>query len=310
MMVAGDISAFKKEFGNKGIYLSAYWYDSTDVKTANLYGHFYLDFDSEADFEKARNDALDAVHYLTRPFFCNIPMALIRIFFSGQKGIHLVIPAVVFGVEPSPNLNHHYKSMAERIGMNIKNGTLDFKVYDRRRLFRVTNSIHQKTGLHKIPLSVEELRTLPFEDIKEKAKQPVAPKWTQAYEVTRARSMYLDCIEQWKLRYEKKFSRDRTATKVLDFTPSCVQELIDAGPQKGQRNNTAAALVSFQKRKGLSEQEVWDFLIQWNRESMNERELRNVMQSVYQGDYEYGCSTLENLATCEGSSCKLWRERE
>lgn len=307
MMGANQIPAFKERFNNTGIYLSAYWYESEQVDTSSLYGHFYLDFDSEEDFEKARRDACDAVHYLTRPFLHNIPERFIRAFFSGQKGIHLVIPAEVFGVQPSMELNHYYKRMAEKIGENIKNGTIDYKVYDRRRLFRVVNSVHHKTGLYKIPLSIEELKTATYDEIIELAKTPRSPSWAQGHEIVKARKFFEECIEEWKRRYEKSFNRDRKEAKPLDFIPACIQELIDAGPQKGKRNNTAAALVSFWKRQGDSEQETWDNLVNWNNGSMSESELKNVTQSVYRRDYEYGCSTLEELATCVEHECPLWK---
>jgi hypothetical protein len=308
MMVANQIDAFRTEFGNKGIYLSAYWYDNEDVKEANLYGNFYLDFDDENDFERARQDAKDAVHYLTFRAFSNIPERFIRVFFSGKKGIHVVIPAIVFGVEPDKHLNEYYKAMANKINLHTKNDTLDFKVYDRRRLFRVPNSIHQSTGYYKVPLTIDELKTATYEEIIIKAQAPAMPTWEAAHEVTRARAEYLDAIEKWKIRFDKRFNSDRKGDATpLDFIPACIKELVEAGPQKGKRNNTAAALVSFFKRQGYSEQEVWDHIVEWNKGSMTEQELKTCMRSVYNGEYQYGCSTLEKLATCVEHECKLWK---
>lgn len=307
MLKPEEIESFRHRYNNTGVYLTAYWYDTDNIPEANLYGHFYLDFDSEEDFEKARMDACDAVHYLTRPFFHNIPEHMIRIFFSGQKGIHIVVPAEVFGVEPSKNLNEYYRVMAEKIAENISYGTIDFKVYDRRRLFRIPNSIHHKTGLYKIPLSYQELIQLSFEEIQEKARTMQTPHWSKGYEITRARKFFEECIEGWTKRYSKQFSRDRKETKPLDFIPACIQELIDGGPVRGQRNNSAAALVSFWKRQGESQQEVWENLVEWNAGSLTERELRTVIDSVYKRDYEYGCKTLETLATCIGKDCPLWK---
>jgi hypothetical protein len=310
IMTADQVMAFRNEFNNKGIYLSAYWYDNIDVKEANLYGHFYMDFDSEEDFEKARTDACNTVHYLTWRSFCNIPQRFIRVFFSGKKGIHVVVPAVVFGIEPSKDLNHHYRMMAEQI--LIKSAeyskeedlkTTDFKIYDRRRLFRVPNSIHQGTGLYKVPLTIDELKTATYEEILAKAREPAQPTWELAHEIVRARQFYYECIEKWKNRYEKKFNKDRVQ-KTLDFEPKCVTDLLQSGPQKGQRNNTAAALVSYFKRRGKSEQETWEAIVEWNNGSMEDRELKSVVSSVYNGDYEYGCSTLEKLSTCY-ADCKM-----
>jgi hypothetical protein len=197
--------------------------------------------------------------------------------------------------------------MAERIAETTSNQTMDFKVYDRRRLFRVPNSIHHKTGLYKVPLSLDELKNLPLDKIQEKAKTRQPPAWHEAHEVIRARKLYEESIEMWNQRYEKSFSREKKESKPLDFTPACIQEIIDGGPVKGQRNNSAAALVSFWKKQGNSEQEIWDNLVKWNNDSLSDQELKTVTRSVYKGIYEYGCKTLETLATCIGKECPLWK---
>jgi hypothetical protein len=317
MMVASQIDAFRNEFNNTGLYLSAYWYDSEEVKDANLYGNFYLDFDNEDDFERARRDAMNAVHYLcTYNSGCRIPERFIRVFFSGKKGLHIVVPAIVFGIEPDRNLNEYFRMMAELILIRTKGDdfkkdkeeSTDLKIYDRRRLFRVPNSIHQSTGLFKVPLTTDELKTATYEEILFKAKTSAMPTWEAAHEINRARTFYLESLDVWKNRFEKRFSKDKKFDlKPLDFTPACIQELIEAGPQKGKRNNTAAALVSFFKRQGYSEQESWDSMVEWNNGSLSDQELKTCMKSVYHGDYQYGCSTLEKLATCVEHQCKLWR---
>ncbi|MDK2600642.1 hypothetical protein QO179_24420 [Bacillus stercoris] len=308
MMTINDVQEYRKKNHNTGIYLSAYVYDSQDVKEANLYADFYLDFDAEDDFEKARQDALASVTYLKQKSY-NIPEAMIRIYFSGKKGIHLVVPAVAFGVEPDKHLNEYYKVMAQSISEETKNGTLDLKIYDRRRLFRIANSRHADTGLYKIPLTYFELVMMSVDEIKELATMPRAVKYEKGYEITRAKQEYGRNIEKWSNRFGMKFNNSKKfSAKPLDFTPACIQELIDQGPVKGQRNNTAAALTSFWKKQGCTEQKTWDNLVKWNNQSIPEWELKNTMQSVFSNDYEYGCSTLETLATCIGEKCPLFRK--
>lgn len=309
MLTIDQVQEYRKRNFNTGIYLSAYIYDNTDVKEANLYADFYLDFDAEDDFEKARQDALSSITYLKQKFTYNIPEGMIRIYFSGKKGIHLVVPAVVFGVQPDKRLNEYYKQMATSISEETKNGTLDLKIYDRRRLFRLANSKHADTGLYKIPLTYFELVMLSADEIKELAEMPRAIDYTKAYEITRARAEYHTNIEKWANRFGHKFDNTKKfESKPLTFTPACIQELIDAGPTKGQRNNTAAALTSFWKKQGCTEQRVWEYLVRWNNESIAEWELKNTMESVYNNDYEYGCSTLEGLATCVQEKCPLYRK--
>jgi hypothetical protein len=308
-MTIDQVQEYRKKNDNTGIYLTAYVYDSMDVKEANLYADFYLDFDAEDNFEKAREDAIAAITYLKQSFTYNIPEAFIRIYFSGKKGLHLVIPAVVFGAEPDKHLNEYYKTMATGISEHTDNGTLDLKIYDRRRLFRMANSRHADTMLYKIPLTYFELVMMSHEEIKTLAEGPRAIQYDAAYEITRAKQEYYSNIEKWGNRFGKKFDNAKKfESKPLTFTPHCIQELIDVGPQKGLRNNTAAVLTSFWKKQGNTEQGVWENLVKWNNDSMPEWELKNTMQSVYNNNYEYGCSTLESLATCIKEKCSLYRK--
>lgn len=306
-----DLVHFRKKYDNTGIYISAYIYDSPDFKLSNLYGDFYLDFDEKEDFEKARKDALTAIWYMSRHFTYDIPVDMIRIFFSGQKGIHLIIPAVVFGVVPDKNLNEYYKLMAADIAKHIQYDTLDIRIYDRRRLFRVANSKHQETGLFKVPLTYWELANLSFKEIKNKAKYPAIVEYKKPYEINRAKQEYQRHVKEWEARFHKKFDNHRRfSSKPLDFIPACIQELIDLGPQIGQRNVTVSVLTSFWKRQGHTEQEIWDKLVAWNNDSLDEKELRRTMQSILYGEYQYGCSTLSTLATCIGKDCPLYKEKE
>lgn len=310
MMEVQDIQQYRKKNNNTGLYLSAYIYDNIDVKEASLYADFYLDFDAEDDFEKAREDAIASVTYLKQKFTYNIPESMIRIYFSGKKGIHLVVPGIAFGIEPDKHLNEYFKMMAQGCSEQTVHKTLDLKIYDRRRLFRMTNSIHADTGLFKIPITYFELVMLSVGEIKELAKGPRAISYDPPFEISRARMEYHNIIEKWSHRFGHKFDATKKfASKPLDFTPACIQELIDAGPQKGQRNNTAAALTSFWKKQGCTEQRVWEYLVRWNNESIAEWELKQTMESVYHNNYEYGCSTLETLATCIGEKCPLFRKQ-
>lgn len=297
-MTVNQVNEYRQRHGNVGIFTTAYVYDSQNVSEANLYGDFYLDFDDENNFEAVRKSALDALFYFKQPFIFGIPEKFIRIYFSGKKGLHLIVPAVIMGVEPDKYLNQYYKQIATEIKERLNYAT-DLKIYDNRRLFRLPNSKHQDTGLYKVPLTVEELKLMDYENILRMAKEPRVMTYERPFEMARAKAEYREVIERWKRRWEAKFSKERRGdAKPFDFVPPCIKDMLNSGPIKGQRNNMASALVSFFKRQGQSEQEVWDHLVEWNQGSLTDRELRSCLHSVFHGDYEYGCSTLEVLSTC------------
>ena len=306
-----EVAQYRQKHNNKGLYLSAYIYDGLDPKAATLYADFYLDFDDEDNFETVRKDALFAIWYLEQKFKYNIPKSLIRIYYSGKKGVHIVVPAVIFGYEPHANLNEYFKIMAKDVAEKAPYDSIDMQIYDRRRLFRMVNSIHQDTGLFKIPLTYNELVNFKIEDIREIAKHPRSLQYPKAYHIAGAQKEFERHVEAWGHRFKDSFDkRKRHQSKPLDFVPYCVQELIDAGPQRGKRNDTASVLAAFWKKQGATEEEAWGFLEKWNNGSMPEREIREILKKMYSNSYEYGCSKLESLATCVGDKCPLYKKEK
>jgi hypothetical protein len=311
MMTILDVADFRKKNKNLGLYLSAYIYAKADPKEGPMYADFYLDFDDEGDFEKVRKDAIYAIWYMEQNFKYSIPKELIRIYYSGKKGVHLVVPATIFGIEPHINLNEYYKIMAKDFAEHSPYDTIDLKIYDRRRLFRMVNSQHQDTLLYKVPITYTELVTKSVEEIREIASQPRVLNYPKAYPIAKAKQEFQNHVDAWGSRFGKQFdNRKRFKEKPLDFVPHCIQELINQGPQKGKRNETGCVLAAFWRKQGCTEQEAWDLLAKWNNGSMGEGELKQILEKMYKNEYSYGCSTLESLASCIGGECPLHRSNK
>lgn len=308
-----QVGDYRSHYQNEGVYLSAYLYDQYEnIDEAFLFGDMYLDFDDEEDLSNSQRDAILAIWYLRQPYKLNLPETAFRIYFSGNKGFHVFVPATAFDLKPDPNLNEHFKLMALDVRDQCPNNTLDTKIYDRRRVLRMANSKHEKTGLYKVPLTYKELCELTPDEIREKAKQPYRLAYPAVPPNPRATSSMDHYRDQFKRRFEGAFSKHRqNASKTLDFTPACIQELLDAGPTRGQRNHTACVLTSFFMKRGYSEEETWDALLEWYNiapsRDFPERELKTAMQSIWKSKRNYGCSTLMELATCVGSECPLFK---
>lgn len=313
MMLPKDTFDFRFKHDNKGVYMTAYMYDSTDQKDANMVGNFYLDFDydltgedKEESFDIIRKDVAKAMRYLK--VFLGIEKEQVLLFFSGSKGVHLIVPWEVMGVSPSKNLNRYYRMLAEDISAHTSGKTLDLKIYDNRRLLRMANSIHQKTGLYKISISYEELTDLKLKEIQELAKDSrqipqVSKKLSQKAQVE-------------MLSYEKKFKAliNRASTAIskevnLDYMPPCVEALLDGKVAEGQRNTTAAFLSNYFKQSGLSREEAAAKLTEWGQNNcdppMSERVINTTVSSIYNGSAKMGCSTGKTISTCDEKSCKL-----
>ncbi|MEX3713390.1 primase C-terminal domain-containing protein [Cytobacillus horneckiae] len=295
-----------------GLYSTAFQYNNQDPYVADLRGDFFLDFDDEDDIRNAQEDALRIIQHLTISPNYKIPSNMIKVFFSGKKGIHVTVPYQCFGIEWHPQLDKIYKMMAEELMPFAPNQTLDLKVYERRRLFRIRGSMHASTGSFKVPMELKNLLTKSEEDIQQLSKNPNYGSWIQyaspriIFEAVR----YIKEIEQKVAsRYKKSFSNSGEE-QTIDFDPPCYQEMIETGPTKGSRNHQACMLVAFWRQRGYTEQEAWDMLIDWNNNSLSERELQTLFRSNFKGHYVYGCNTIKQYASCPATcreDCKFFK---
>lgn len=306
-----------KKFKMQDTYFSAYTYSSTDVYNSDLLGDFYIDLDadlsSDEAFNKLRNEAILVINYIKYGFM--VPEEYIKIYYSGAKGLHIIVLHKAFNVTPIPYLNIIYKKMAEKIIKNTGITTLDTQIYDNRRLFRVPNTINSKTGLFKIPLRFNELTILGFNEIKELAKtQRVFGENQQLLPSIMAQTKYADIISEYKVALENREKKRRKDFKKpsIIFMPSCIKNLIENGASVGIRNNCTAFYASYLMQNGFDEDEIIDQLLQWNlncnMDELQEKEIETTVRSIYRFKHTYGCSKAKELGLCGGEDdCRIAR---
>ncbi len=113
-----------------------------------------FDFDHQVDPKKAIAEAVSYVRIWESRW--NLPPEALRIYWSGMKGISIEIPAELFGgFEPSTDIATNLRALALKMAPDAK--TLDTTIYEKLRLWRVPNTKHSGSGLHKIPLTVQEI---------------------------------------------------------------------------------------------------------------------------------------------------------
>lgn len=128
-----------------------------------------IDVDCENDLAKALNITRDIVRKFASVYEVNLNC--LRINFSGNKGFHIRIPAVLFGgFEASADLPSQIKSIVRILTDGFE--AIDFSIYKTTGLIREVNTINGKSGLVSIPLSCNELFTLTIDEIKALAKSP------------------------------------------------------------------------------------------------------------------------------------------
>lgn len=201
--------------GSKSHFISTYFYNKSHAeqfkKTKSVAGikdaltdKIWFDFDSD-NIEDSRKDAVEVINRLIVDF----PMTTMQVFFSGNKGIH-----VIFNHDKILN-----RKQVETIVSKYSKGleTFDSSLYDQNQILRIPNTIHESSGLYKIPLTVEELNKLSIPEIKSLAK--THRDLNISFDVAKVSEDLLQNIS--KKESKKNFSiseDDPLKIKELDFT--------------------------------------------------------------------------------------------
>ena len=301
-----EFYGFKKRHGNVGLFTSAYAYNVRNPAKAYLIGSLYLDLDDENNFGHIREDALLAIAFFEN--ICGIYREDINIYFSGKKGIHITVPDTVFGFKPDKGLNKIFKSIASDISLMTNHGTVDTRIYDNRRLFRVPGSIHQETGLYKTPIMFDELNSLSRGEILRLAERPRLLKSKQPGQSPE----YSKQANGIYLRYADKINQKENTDTLrqkhyISWSPPCVKMLYKRHTGRGERNNTVAMLAGHFRARGFHLTRTIEILAEWNSKycapPLTGKEIEKTVRSLYHSHKNYGCSTFQALELCD-PACK------
>lgn len=130
-----DVEKYCKTHGNVGVYSSVFQLNRRDVDSATRLGSLYFDLDSD-DGRISQGDSQRLVEYLST----YIPESAIRVYFTGKKGFHIECEAITLGVGPSNELPGLYRYIANQLRDELSLSTVDFVVYESRRMWRIPSS--------------------------------------------------------------------------------------------------------------------------------------------------------------------------
>jgi len=225
-----------------------------------------IDIDSK-DLVQSLQTTRDFLNHLNMNF--EVDLNVIPVSFSGAKGFHIMIPSKLFDIKPADNLDKVYKSIVlELLPEGI---TVDTTIYDKNRLFRINNTINSKSGLYKIPLSINEIFNLTIEEIKELAKSPRNEIfWDDQFELNQnLHDVYLRVKN-----IEKSVSSNKN-----------YENLLKESVREGNRNSTLTSLAGMLKAKTIPKNYVFSLLQSVNITNCNpplsENELQNIIESIY-----------------------------
>jgi len=149
-----NIDEYRGKHNNTGLYTSIWHYNTTDLSKAIRLGSLYFDIDNE-DIAVSYSETISLYNYLSK----FIPEKSIVVYFTGKKGFHIECEAIALGINPTNELPKIFRYIATSIKNLLDLKSLDFSVYDMRRMWRLPGSKHQSTGLYKTLLSKEILFT-------------------------------------------------------------------------------------------------------------------------------------------------------
>ena len=126
-----------------------------------------IDIDRKNNLGEALRILQDFIKFITSEY--NVQKEVLRCYFSGNRGFHLELPTNLLGdVKSSSKLNRQFKSFVLSLG----DWGFDSSMYNTRQLYRIVNTINSKSGLYKIPLTIDEVLCLSIEAILKLAKTP------------------------------------------------------------------------------------------------------------------------------------------
>lgn len=319
----GEVPIFRARRKNTGVYQTAYAYsDRLRREGVLLYGDFYLDFDAEATeagWRAVKQDALAAIYYMQSIY--GIDPEMLQIFYSGSKGVHVIVPAKIFGVEPHPRLNEIYRLIYKNISM-VLGDTVDPRIYDWVRLFRLPYSRHQETGLFKTEITLEELKTASLMDVRRLARFPrVIPRKPP---VLSKKAHYT--LRQMEGRLDETARLTDHKGQVWAFLAGlredvpCMNHLINEGVPEGSRNVSAITLASYLMQRGKSEAEAQGIMLQWNQRNdppLRPSEITDVVRRTFDESnrYSYGCDSYRqvsgfSIGMCQQFGCPVYLNYE
>jgi hypothetical protein len=290
------------------VYSTIYRYDSKDQNTANFIAPLYLDLDIddiEHNFSKIKQDLALVLRRLKTVFYLSDKD--IELYFSGSKGFHILVNHNIFGFEPGRDINKQYKKIAVDLKTYTVNKTVDTKIYDNKRLFRVPNTINHKTGLYKVAISYEKVKNMEsYDELKSYASKPKIAKPCVYKYNHKAREAFDELIEkidaEEKAKINTKLAKEFIQKKEL---LPCVQYILKNGCAKGQRNNTTVALANSLFQVGKDFDEVLEIITYWNKEKnedpLDQAEIRTTVMSAYNNAKQnrfYGCTVFRDLDVC------------
>jgi len=257
----------------------------------------------DMDHELLEQAYMDTGSLVQRLININVDSKSIRIYFSGNKGFHVLLPSIdiqeLGGREDMPRI---VKDICNTLAYGLE--SFDSVIYDKTRIFRTSNSKHSITKLYKIGLTIDEFTSMDISDIKEIARyQKSPPKWGEAVSNNKINELIKESLA----------GRLKTMSNAAGkFTYSELEHGMQDGFAKGKRNSGLTSVAGVLHRKGIGKNFIASILHAINDravEPLDTKSIEIIINSVcsYPVDQQYTELSDRDIITV-GDAGKRWKE--
>jgi DNA polymerase elongation subunit (family B) len=288
--------------------------------------------------ETVITSGLEDVYKITNYFISKMGFTKndFEIYFSGFKGFHLIIPHEKFGITTGRNdLTYIYKLIAMKLDEDLDLQNIDIgSIYSKRRMIRLPFTINSKSGLMKIPLTLDAINNhfskkegsihilqaiCATEFYIQKNNCSIKELYDSKDKIKPDRSINL-IAETWFKNIVKEYEDNDTIeacskpkykfVRLKDY-PICIKEILRSGIRhNGDRNKATIVMATFFKNLGKSEKETTEIITKWALELPNNmttssntqivNSTKTAVKTIYSSDrYYFSCASVKSLGSKE-----------
>lgn len=299
------IKTWRKQFYNRDIFTSIFRYAEPDP-ASDFIAPVFFDIDCPTDLNAAKVSTLALCIMLMDRM--SVRQESLDIYFSGNKGFHVLVPCEVFDAFYSPHVLSLYKAMAQKAQQQGIH-SIDNAVYTNRRLWRMANSINAKSGNFKIPLTFEELRDMDIARIQDLAR-------SSRPDDTLAISKICEQTAQWYRTAINYFGnqppKSKTHAKNINqefkngwrMLP-CVKEIEEITLCDGNRHHIYMILTRYYSYLNMHHDEILDRIERIDsRNPIHDPDwIERIVNFGLKGPGFSGCDDSQLQKYCRGSDC-------
>ncbi len=269
LVTLSQVEIMMKALPGREVFATIQTYD----KDSNIVG-CPLYFDIDGPLGESQRVARLVVWQLQRMFGV-VPY----IFFSGNKGFHVILPHTI-------THERCHDVMLEIVKEHFDHPLIDRRVYRPRAMMRLPGSTASREGYFKIRISLDQLNNMSADEIRNLAKERRV-FWTEPPDMSKLdEGTMAECLDSATAKLPKITSatfQERAQDLDQDMT-ACLRTILCDGVTSGARNQAIHVLARFFKQCGVPKATAISLIMEnvsYQEAEAEERGVSKVVNSTY-----------------------------